>query len=129
MTKDEVIEGNKLIAEFMGLEYLGKNVFGMGGYVFNLQDTSYEKNCLCYSNTEGMEYHSSWGWLMHIIDKIDFTEINGRNANVEITWWETKIKHPLQCFDSGHDAKNDSRIFRTWSVVVEFIKWYNNQKK
>ena len=129
MTKKEIIKGNKLIAKFDGLEYLGKNVHGFSGYVFNLDKLNVEENCLCYCNSESMKYHSSWDWLMRVVEKIDFTEIDGRNVNVDISWCGTKIKHPLQCFDGEYSKANDSRIMRTWSVIVEFIKWYNKNNK
>ena len=52
---------NKIIAEFMGLE------FKDGVYVNNHESPSY----LGYSRSvEQLEYNSSWDWLMPVIEKI-----------------------------------------------------------
>lgn len=63
MTKEEILEGNKLIAEFIQLRgeydedkdliYLESDIDGKGVYSFS-----------------ELKYHTSWDWLMPCIGKI-----------------------------------------------------------
>lgn len=55
MTKEEILEGNKLIAEFMQLK--------------KLMDTLWINPVLACS-TDHLAYHESWGWIMPVIVKI-----------------------------------------------------------
>lgn len=56
MTQNEIIEGNKLIAEFMGLKMIeAKDI---------TEDTNVNEHCF------NPRYHSSWDWLIPCIGKI-----------------------------------------------------------
>ncbi len=84
---------NKLIAEFMGKEI--------------------------YQHYHESNYHSSWNWLMPVVDKIE-----DMGCEVVITNGE--------CTISGNDyyveiiGKN--RRGATYDAVVEFINQYNKNK-
>ncbi|MCP3682375.1 MAG: hypothetical protein GY861_06755 [bacterium] len=86
-------ENNKLIAEFMGKEI--------------------------YQHYHESNYHSSWNWLMPVVDKIE-----DMGCEVVITNGE--------CTISGNDyyveiiGKN--RRGATYDAVVEFINQYNKNK-
>ena len=98
-----VIEGNKLIAEFMGWEkspypntpnkmYRDDNVNVLSIHVADLQ------------------YHTSWDWLMPVVEKIEslHAEIHGD----KIKYFEFSISNKYY-----------------WLAVVDFIQWYNSNKK
>jgi hypothetical protein len=101
-------ESNKLIAEFMG-------------YV---NTTPTDKDFNIYENSDGkmleamsMKYHSSWDWLMPVWKKV--VDI-GDNIGSEVrNVYFTNIKHGLYVCD----------INVVFKAVVEFIEWYNKQKK
>lgn len=87
----DIIEGNKLIAEFMGLTHLHSQ-----------------------TRTETLKYHDSWDWLMQVVEKCLIGEA------------ECKEKELITNIYNGLTNIN---IFNTWLAVIEFIKWYNQNKK
>lgn len=88
-------ENNKLIAEFMGLVIITDGI--------SLFDTNYKPL---------KHYHSSWDWLMPVIDKIYSSDEY------------FKYKNTLGQFNDGIFI-NTKFITVTHESVVEFIKWYN----
>lgn len=95
------MEANKLIAEFMGHEILYRPY--SNGFI-ELSDTQ-----LC--DVDDLLYHTSWDWLMKVVDKCFDVALDGDMVD---------IMHHLQVADRE----------ATYKAVVEFIKWYNqNQKK
>jgi len=105
MTQEEIIKGNKLIAEFMGhkkahkASSLYRNVTSINFMSGELQEFNYGENQL--------KYHLSFDWLMPVAKK---------------------------CIDSYHDmrfdifqALDDVNINKLWVSCVNFIQWYNLQ--
>jgi len=164
MTQEEITEGNKLIAEFMGFIYPYKCSISRGGYAMMEVDllskikfmtlpellasdinnegapyynnggisigkyggASFYHNVVFFStetetvpvtltyNERFQAYHSEWNWLMPVIIKInDLTVVNEKCfINYE------KIESTLLELD----------IEKLHEAVVEFIKWYNQNK-
>ena len=104
MTQEQILEGNKIIAEFMGIKI---SHLGVGDLyrcpVTDLPTTVCE-----------LEYHESWDWLMPVVENISrWADVNKDKYN-EYFW-----KEPYH---------TDFLIFRMeinelWLAVVEFIKW------
>ena len=163
MNNQEILDGNKLIAEFMGFKKCNciRNENGRY-YDYHLSDkfelikevkiciegehgTGLENQDICF--IEDLKFHSSWDWLMPVIDKIesldlrkngcDFPKVKFMGNYIEIfcyasyrsilCYWKDWMsingnfhKHHNQC---------ESKILAVFSAVVEFIKWYNNNKK
>ena len=69
MTDKEIIEGNKLIAEFMGLNYedVVKDIW------YNYQQLGYRNSDFMNFPENYKFYHSSWDWLMPVVEKIKNT--------------------------------------------------------
>ena len=88
---------NKLIAEFIGHEPIVKG-----------NDVYYELNHIRLTSADDLRYHTSWDWLMPVVQK---------------------------CFES---AENEDDFFAisgnlpymdsTYKSVVEFIKQYNDEQ-
>jgi hypothetical protein len=133
MTKEEIIEGNKLIAEFMGGKNLGRKGYTEYDY-YSIEDRPKQE----WTNTTGgsyeesdeyivtsLEYRSSWDWLMPVVEKIE----EQLNAPVHIWSDECKMK-PFYDVEFHKDGgKGFSKINAVWLCVVEVIKWYNEQKQ
>lgn len=105
METKEIIEGNKLIAEFMGWS---RSTFD------HLPDRMYkDSEGLPEGHSLGldaanMKYHSSWDWLKPVVDEI--------------------AKYCLQYPFETNKIRAMSIIIEIrpcWYHVVEFIKWYN----
>lgn len=123
-------ENNKLIAEFMGAKpmYFGASKeYEMYGRIQSIIDGVDEKH---FFAEEEMLFSTDWNWLMEVVEKIDHlgfvTEISGNiersfaliglaNSNVSIS----RVGYGIE-FMNKKDA--------TYRAVVEFIKWYNEQK-
>jgi hypothetical protein len=124
MEQKDIIEGNKLIAEFMGSkrdpqgdiseDYEHYNGVGMlGGYAINFS------------------YHLSWDWLMPVVEKIESLELDRNNYEVWIHTWSVDIVS----LRKGHSVRKqkiqvdieegDSKILATYRAVIDFIKFYN----
>ena len=99
--ENEILERNKLIAEFMGLEIITDGISWF--------DTSYKALG---------KYNSSWDSLMPVIDKI-----TSMNAYIKYK------DHSSSQFSDGGIYINTKFIDNTHNDVVEFIKWYNTQER
>ena len=89
------MKDNKLIAEFMGFHRTEKGYImgGFGDGTFGL--------------AEELHFHTSWDWLMPVIDKC---------------YQEHMSKHIAE-------AVMTCNINEAYKVVVEFIKEYNDNKR
>lgn len=117
LTDEQILEGNKNIAEFRGFK-LERMSTGTG-YV-NVYQTNHFKRGLgntCTSgkyNEDKLKFHSSWDWLMPVVIKINnLDHIEG----IDKEW--NKFNQVFINFT----------IEDLYNAVVEFIEWYNNQKK
>ena len=163
MNNQEILDGNKLIAEFMEFKKCNciRNENGRH-YDYHLSDkfelikevkiciegehgTGLENQDICF--IEDLKFHSSWDWLMPVVDKIesldlrkngyDFPKVKFLGDHIEIfiyatyrsdyIYWQPWVdlrgnwhNHPKQC---------NSKIEAAYKVVVEFIEWYNKNKK
>ena len=93
------IEGNKLIAEFMGgkVEQFVWRKYEPMGVSFAEQVHGLQAHLL-----HDLEYHTSWDWLMPVVEKIE------------------KI-------DEFPFADLSTDINSVWKAVIEFIQHYNQQ--
>lgn len=108
---------NELIAEFMGFPAEYQDLKFTGGY-----ETKKRK----------VKYDTSWDWLMPVVEKItniyckdienNWTHEEGRKFNSVLDIKLSVASTP----DS--DYENEGIDFVHYKVV-EFIKWYNEQKK
>lgn len=130
MTDIEILEGNNLIAGFMQEPYIERGRIGC------IQNTA-----VCESNPEGlvyelMKYHSSWDWLMPVVEKIERIWIGGSKTKMKIEspnrvqiWHEVGYKNIDFAINYGYDNEKTTRLENIWLAVVDFIKWYNSIQK
>ena len=123
MTEDEIL-GNKLIAEFIDLtphnmfpdELQAPGEFSWMAVRVNIR-ADYAKEDDEFISFENLfEFHSSWDWLIPVIDKI-----YSMNEYIEYKDYMNNI------ICDGEIDINTKFIQITFSDVVEFIKWYNNK--
>ena len=111
MTQEEIIEGNKLIAEFMGYELAGPG-FPSGYFVNN-----------DYFHFENLKFHTSWNWLMPVVEKIE---------SLGMQFWIGKYASSVTHEKIGdleiHEKGNDKLIV-IYNLSVKVIQWYNQQKQ
>lgn len=117
-------ENNKLIAQFLGLTIITDGI--------SLFDTNYKSLA---------KYHESWNDLMPVVEKIEnlefgkwYVHIQGNTVNIEdgnegIGLWDFHINNEdptMSLFPSNKDLKPIEAVY---IAIIEFIKWYNNERK
>jgi hypothetical protein len=133
MESKEIIEGNKMIAEFMGL------ILHKPDKTFNIEqwwsgdssDGRKKGEFVGYSHQ--LEYNTSWDWLMPVVDKIEKlgfdSRIHGNNSDdgYLCDFIQDNTNNEISCFVTWQD-NGGTKIEATFKAVVEFIKWYNENK-
>lgn len=90
-------EKNKLIAELMGIRYE--------------EDKNYHESSDYYYEDIELEYHSSWDWLMPVVDTI-----------------KSKLVEEYTLIDKIDDALISVEIQAVYDACVEFIEWHNENQ-
>jgi len=125
MKKNEILEGNKMISRFASES---KEPYRNEGDFVSYIGCNGEEG---YFDYEDMQYHTSWNWLMPVVEKIE--NIKDSENNYAFS------------FDIGRDfcvifhndltqntitakSEHNNKIKSVWLAVVEFIKWYNSQR-
>jgi hypothetical protein len=137
-----IIEGNKLIAEFMGdfepvEEFKPEPDIDVTYCWRKLNNKSFG-----YSITEWRDYSSnkeycdqvcynhSWNWLMPVVEKIETTYhaviITQNTCIIKACIMNERTVRSRQV--SNYDEEN-TKLSNTYKAVIEFIKWYNENKK
>ena len=110
VTVDKVQNGKMYFKEEMGYDSYSLEYWN--GRVFSPHDI--------HSNTDSPDrpYHSSWDWLMPVIDKVRY-DIARIKKTAVIDPQHKKIIEGLLMVD----------IVVAWNGVISFIEWYNEQTK
>jgi len=100
------IENEKLISDFMGFEYDPEK----DGFKIPSQN----------SITQELKFHSSWDWLMPVVEKIE----GETDATFNIENDNCHIEGPFKLTVNGY-----TKFESVYKAVVEFIKWYNKTEE
>jgi len=109
MTNKEILENNKLIAEFIEDIFHKEIEIGMKIY-----KNVWEHDGKHYQN---LIYHKDWNWLMPILNRIG--KILFENKDI--------CRERAIYFQDWNLI--DLNIEEIWETCVDFIKWYNQNKK
>lgn len=105
LDKEEILKGNKLMAEYINLPLVHK--------VYT--------NAL---NSYGGKYHESMDWLLPVINKISkseqFTMISANDDDWEITIETTGYHYATQAYQT-----NKPLIEGCWLACIEYIEKFN----
>lgn len=117
MTQEQIVESNKMIADFMGM--------GAQFHLVEHPDTGEYVEA---------QFHSSWDWLMPVVEKIETlkSELGGKYG-VYIVSNGCCIQDTKLDLDKGvgyfsqhyKTCREKSKLASTYEAVVQFIKWYN----
>ena len=100
------MKDNKLIAEFMGVDSFKDSLATLHQGKINVNVDVYEQ----------AQYHTSWDWLMPVVEKCLEKHNNLINGRDVIDTSYSSIAQALQVVS----------LKETYKAVVEFIKEYNN---
>ena len=112
MNTEEIIEGNKLIAEFMGWQ---KSIFE------NLPNKMYKENYTIGKAVDQFSYHIDWNELMSVVEKI---HLEREVKEVVIKPGKTRI-WLQQSFIESPCLPQNSSIIECWIACITFVKLHN----
>ena len=127
----EIMEGNKLIAEFMGWKFETiENEFGGEVFAYFGDELQWQGQTPSYLNSlfiseNGFAFHCNWNILMPAVEKIFLLR---EVRDVEIRPGRCWIWMPNgKVFESPNKPGNNS-ITECWLAITDFITWYNTTK-
>lgn len=141
MTQEEILEGNKLIAEWLGYEIdsLAEEDEPERYYVYDHIECiadgvdyweTFDQDWTSWLYPDQMKFHSDWNWLMPVVEKIIkeymtdyYNEYDMGIPNSYYVAIGSDGKY------SSQGISKNSLIEATWLSVIEFIKWYNKNKE
>ena len=145
MITKEINENRKLISAFMGYEFADIGYFDdedetewqrknqdwmkkndledVGEYFVNIKENKWHE-------FDDAIYHLSYDWLMPVVENIEETtpyKVNILECECEIYSMVSDgfITHKNSVIDKSRDTK----IEAVYEAIVEFINWYNENKK
>jgi hypothetical protein len=139
MTQEEILNGNRLIAKFLGLMISDANIYPhVADWVYVADDDEELR-------WQPARFHIDWSWLMPVWEKIGQDSTKAWIVDeMEITRKKCWIKAYVRGGDFAEnwdkkllslnivgDIADEMLIDCVWRGVVEFIKWHNKfiQKK
>lgn len=122
MNKEQRIEFNKLIAEFMGgYDHGGSFNFGADNDKYNLPQ---------WADYKELQYHSSWDWLMPVVEKIqDTPAIIFEYTFSLIPFCRIMYvpKNGAHKYFISPQSNEITGIEAVCDCILQFIQWYNSQ--
>ena len=127
-----IVENNKLIAEFMGvfdkiLSTGNIHSWSDAPFYYTTEDTREKviENISKYS-----KYNKDWSWLMRVVEKIENLQDENNcaiyNVQVEQCFVEIIINHTSETIV---EVDSNSKIQAVYNACVEFIKWYSEKNQ
>ena len=125
MEQSEIIEGNRLIAEFLNWDRHGDSQMFEVPNLYPIYPKGHEAQTGWIADyPENMQFHNSWDWLMPVVFKIR------HDRDIIIFLPKNGIEKSATPFieASGKVIRTLPKIdiYLTYRAGVEFIKWYNS---
>lgn len=135
MEQNKIIESNKLIAEFMGdfklikefkpepdvdITYMWKKTSNKS---FGYDTTDWRDYSTDTEYSDRVCYNFSWDWLMPVVEKIESLGYDFSIDNCYVRIWDGGQSNFEMTFSEP------TKLLTAYFAVIEFIKWYNNERK
>jgi len=139
MTKEEILEGNKLIAKFVDLtphdlfpdEMAGPDNFSWMATRVNVTSMYLKEDNEFISFEDLFEFHSSYDWLIPVVEKIEHIKDNEGNYKFSVNIGKDYCAIIYNDFDGFQvvvKSVYQNKIMSIFEAVVEFIKLFNENK-
>jgi hypothetical protein len=125
MDKNKILEGNKLIAQFLGYKYFpypDKNPgWRKERWHPNISDTYLGRS------HKDLDFNTNWNSLMDVVQKIKYDKSS--QIRLPLNGIDDYIAPYINATRSINRALIEAKsIDNLWYAVVEFIKWYEKNK-
>lgn len=132
MTKQQIEKGNRLIAGFMMKN--GKLHTLDMVYSCDTKNPTIDDICEKGDFVRLMHYHTSWDWLMPVVEKIESLGVSTDIhyfAKPKIEQFGFNIGSTFIGYNLDYDnsSTGKTKIETAYISVVKFIKWYNKNHK
>jgi hypothetical protein len=123
---ENILENNRLIAEFMG-QKSELYEFPQFGYMNTKGDFITE------FNDSQLKFHKDWNWLMPVIEKIEALDEKSFETTSHFNGFINKRLYNTAFIDTKNyeviSSGNlmESRIESVYTAILAFIKLYNNK--
>jgi hypothetical protein len=107
--KIKIEDSNKMIAVFLGCKVKGYIVYRLDNENISFVDD--------------LKYHTSWDWLMPVVEKIEamgYTVVIHREATLISAY-----DNDLNCIWKTTKWDQEVKINHVYQAIVQFIQWYN----
>lgn len=134
MTQEQVLEGNLLIALFIGEKIEKPNMYPENGtYEIKLREpndgSAFRREYSDWNPKCLPPFHLSWDWLMPVVEKIKtLDEVDFIRAYSEKSISYVEINITTDSDESTFKVSIASLFESYYDIVVKFIKWYNLNK-
>lgn len=118
--QEETIEGNRLIAEFMGYQC-------EGGDQYSFYGLDKPRGYATHLNIKAAKYNTWWSWLMPVVEKIEGEHFDVFIGTDYATIYEDDKGDKIDRARYRRPFRSP-KILMVWQVVVLFIKWHKNKK-
>lgn len=123
---ENVIENNKLIAEFMGFEQKPLGYYDCVNHYEFVREIDGSARQVQYFKPEQMRFHSDWAWLMPAVEKIEnigpYIKIHDMSCRIAMIKSYNPTVYQFEC-----EVNGQTKIEAVHSAVIHFITWYNLQ--
>lgn len=134
MATKEIIENNKLIAEFMGVNEVESfyESYHTKIPIWYTRIGLYDSPAFSSPNLsfpdflEHSKYHQSWDWLMPVVEMIESLEFRCEIGKHSIYIYPTNSYDDIINVDVD---RHSNKLESLYEAVLRFIKWYNSQPK
>ena len=120
-----ILENNKLIAEFMRMKKIDGFTTSLSGMQVSASGYEHDGEFVLL---EDLQFHSSWDWLMPVVDKIHNTGVvTDICFGYDMGYFtiEAETEQETRMFE-GHQ-NHGKPIDCVYKAVIEFMQWYNEQ--
>lgn len=129
MTDLEIIEGNRIVADFMGWhDEVLQSFTPPNDKHFFCSPINQERVVIEYPiMIDDLKYHTSWDWLMGVCEKLisEGVNVNIINRYCQIILFSADGNGAILYHKSNTMAH--TAIENTWQAVVDFIRWHTSQ--
>lgn len=138
MTQEEIIQFNRLCADFLGWEFDGVEFCAPEGFKVIIPFGWKEKRTgalHCFETTlfkpVGLKFHSEWNWIMEVveaIEKTDITELSNSApiVSVRLVGCDIKFYNNERLPILTNAATKKEAVVK---AINQFLTWYNTQPK
>ena len=138
MDSQEIIDGNKLMATFMGYSYYPHPEKDPGWRTPNYSINRKDNGFLARKHSD-IRYYNDWNWMTKVVERIESLPndsqhgrfgvyISGNGCTIQGTYLHLALENPKYGYVYYRDYLEKTKLISTWIACRDFILWYNEKE-